>query len=454
LQKAPGGEFLVALWDWEGGIMGKIVIIAIAALLIYLRFSNQQPSQTASTANSSNSPATLINGSPSATVNNNSGNSTASVGGNNSGIIASQSGTGNTMVNNIGNTNLEPKTTGVLKPRDGGSVSDDAGFAILDDQTGIMTFYSPIGGSIFPFGQNVPFWVSKNRNGLLINAEIRSMDGKIMAELTDNEWRINPNNYFKLNYDYSGLEVVDDYGIPWLQVDYLTPSMLKIGGVFRGGEVVSPNTFPNFPTNISNGSIFGIGNNGIIIVGNGQQEIIGGISIETEAQKENFADNARGIIEPWFDYTPSRGLGVRISDPEVTTDPSTVQIPPSPVSGILEGQSFNCDNAVLRLMESTLVLSQGTGAVSRVEISLTLNVHVNPSGTFSIPINTIIPMHSVGLYWKNSGKSKFADMGSNSVARVWFDSVISNQMNGRVYIESPPRQRTKISGTFKAQFVQ
>jgi hypothetical protein len=135
-----------------------------------------------------------------------------------------------------------------------------------------------------------------------------------------------------------------------------------------------------------------------------------------------------------------------------TTDPSILEIPPSPVSGTLEGQAFTCDSAALGLSERTLILNQGTDDVSGVEIFLRLNTRVDPSGNYQVPIDSIIPIEAALFYWKSStGKSKVDVMRSNSVARVEFDSIISNRMTGKLYIESSQKLQTKLAGTFNAE---
>ncbi len=391
---------------------------------------------------------------PTSTINGNIANSNiVNIGGSNSGQVA-----GGNLINQttVINSNTAATTTGALAPKDGGIVTDDAGFGISFNQdSGIMEFHSPIGHELLPIGPNVPFWILKNRNGLLINAEVKSMDGKIMAELINNEWRVNPHNYFKLNFDKSGLEIIDDYNIPWLQIDYLTPSSVKIGGVFRGGENIDQQMFPNFaPSAAFGGSIWQVGAGGTCIIGDGHMVIRGGISVETESQKQAFANEVRDLIEPWFDYTPSKGLGVRLpSDPEVTTDLSKVNIPSSKISGVLAGQNFYCEKAVLGIMRGTLTLT-GANADVRVEVSLKLNLSTNPSGQMLVPINQTIPVESVELYWKNGDAIKSDFLRKNSVVSVVFGELNNNRMQGKFYLESTLKQHTKLLGTFDAEIQQ
>ena len=76
------------------------------------------------------------------------------------------------------------------------------------------------GHAIKPFmllcGSDYEITFRKGKNQVLISAEITSIDGKIVAEIIDNEWRINPNNYFKKTYSDQRLEITDNYNLPIL----------------------------------------------------------------------------------------------------------------------------------------------------------------------------------------------------------------------------------------------
>jgi len=72
----------------------------------------------------------------------------------------------------------------------------------------------------------------KGKNQVLISAEITSIDGKIVAEIIDNEWRINPNNYFKKTYSDQRLEIVDNYNLPILRIEVNEENIITVQGVF------------------------------------------------------------------------------------------------------------------------------------------------------------------------------------------------------------------------------
>ena len=50
-----------------------------------------------------------------------------------------------------------------------------------------------------PLGPNVPFSIKKTKEGIMISMIIFSLDGKIIARLINNNWKINPTNYFTIN---------------------------------------------------------------------------------------------------------------------------------------------------------------------------------------------------------------------------------------------------------------
>ena len=64
----------------------------------------------------------------------------------------------------------------------------------------------------------------------------RDFNGKIVAEMNENEWKINPNNYFKRNYDAQGIEVIDQEGITKFQIDFIDFNIIKLGGVFKDSK--------------------------------------------------------------------------------------------------------------------------------------------------------------------------------------------------------------------------
>lgn len=71
---------------------------------------------------------------------------------------------------------------------------------------------------------------------ILLSAQFRSLDGKLVAQIIDNEWQVNPNNYFERNYDDNALEVIDQDGITKFQIDFTDIYNIRLGGSFIAGN--------------------------------------------------------------------------------------------------------------------------------------------------------------------------------------------------------------------------
>ncbi len=75
--------------------------------------------------------------------------------------------------------------------------------------------------------------VSKQGNSMTISAKIFSDDGRIVAELKDNKFFVNPNNYFRMERpNKHTLIVYDQRGNQALSVEFLNPSAIKLLGRF------------------------------------------------------------------------------------------------------------------------------------------------------------------------------------------------------------------------------
>lgn len=76
--------------------------------------------------------------------------------------------------------------------------------------------------------------VERVNGNLLISAEIYDVYGKIIAEIKNNEFTINQNNFFRRERpDKSTLIVYDQYNVEVLNIRYLNPSAIKVLGTFR-----------------------------------------------------------------------------------------------------------------------------------------------------------------------------------------------------------------------------
>lgn len=79
-----------------------------------------------------------------------------------------------------------------------------------------------------------PLLVINRENGkVTVSAKIFSRDGRIVAELKENRFYVNPNNYFRIERPSShALIVFDQEAKQALNVEYLNPSAIRILGTF------------------------------------------------------------------------------------------------------------------------------------------------------------------------------------------------------------------------------
>ena len=134
----------------------------------------------------------------------------------------------------------KPITEGVLLPgneptppnpcQKRGEIPSDAVILLMGNQA--------IYNSTFPHtvlemsGRNM-LSIDKIGMGMTITADVFSADGRIIAELVNNDFYVNPNNYFKVKHDANSLIVHDQEKNEVLNVRYLNPSTIKIKGIFR-----------------------------------------------------------------------------------------------------------------------------------------------------------------------------------------------------------------------------
>ena len=76
--------------------------------------------------------------------------------------------------------------------------------------------------------------VRKSRHGILVDSIVSSRDGRIVAQIKDNRFFINPNNYFRRERpDRHTLVVYDQCGGAVLNVRLLNPHAIKILGTWH-----------------------------------------------------------------------------------------------------------------------------------------------------------------------------------------------------------------------------
>jgi len=199
---------------------------------------------------------------------------------------------------------------GTLKPKYPRTYrgSDESYTSVSIDQSSqVFTVLMSEGVVVQPLGRYAPFSIRRANNGLLISAIVHSLDGKVIAKIQDNEWVLNPDNYFRRNFDRSALEVIDDYDIPILQVEYWDESRIKIGGIFHLEEKETSEIYPDFPSTpkeINPRAVMSF--RGVIMI-MGED---GCLTCNRNTTPQELRIKAR-IIKPWFDYSKPKRLGIR-----------------------------------------------------------------------------------------------------------------------------------------------
>jgi len=98
--------------------------------------------------------------------------------------------------------------------------------------------------------------INRQNDKITVSGKFFSKDGRIVAELLDNKFTINPNNYFRLERpDYHRLIVFDQENKQTLNLEFMNPLVIKIIG-----EYYLPN--PKLPPVIISEELQQIGGNG------------------------------------------------------------------------------------------------------------------------------------------------------------------------------------------------
>jgi hypothetical protein len=114
--------------------------------------------------------------------------------------------------------------TGVLKPER--KIILSAQYKVfplleLGDSGSVFGFTGPKDQPFMSFARDTALTITKDEKGIKVSTRIKDKDGKIIAELIDNEWKLNPNNLWDRNYSQNALEVKDAEGDIVLQVRLL-----------------------------------------------------------------------------------------------------------------------------------------------------------------------------------------------------------------------------------------
>lgn len=162
---------------------------------------------------------------------------------------------------------------------------------------------------MYPLGRKFPLCLENTKKGLFITTMVRSIDRKIVAKIVRNKWVLNPNNYFRKNFDAHSLEVIDQLGIPILQIDYLNENKIALGGVFFTESVNMSDIDPDFPYKPDNEGIpYAIEVACVAIFGHGYQSFA---LPKGKSDEEKIRSFAQSSIKPWFDYSDPKKIGIR-----------------------------------------------------------------------------------------------------------------------------------------------
>lgn len=115
-------------------------------------------------------------------------------------------------------------------PNPCGSIPPNALVLFLGDSASYTTAFPH---TVIEVGQEQILIINKEKDKITLSAKLFSRDGKIVAELKDNKFFINPNNYFRIDRpNFHTLIVYDQEAKQILNVEYINPSVIKFLGIF------------------------------------------------------------------------------------------------------------------------------------------------------------------------------------------------------------------------------
>ena len=105
----------------------------------------------------------------------------------------------------------------------------------MGDSGSSFVWTGPMGQPMMQIFEDTPLLLTSVNGQLKVSTIIRSPDGKLVAQIIDNEWKINPRNIFDRNYSDDALEVKDHRGDIVLQIRVL-PDRVQLQGNFYDGQ--------------------------------------------------------------------------------------------------------------------------------------------------------------------------------------------------------------------------
>jgi hypothetical protein len=183
-------------------------------------------------------------------------------------------------------------------PADLSSLFGKPGVTAMIYQKSCCIIQAPEGSIIQPLGFELPLWFSIENNQLYLDAVIRSSDSQVVTEIHHNKFTINPQKKFKIGQDEHGCEVIDHFGVPVLQVDFINSNTYMVRGVFLTDSTDVIDRYSNFPKRNVNSTCLGLGS--------GTTFILGDNTFVTSPSRENinkFVGEASRLIPLLFDYS-------------------------------------------------------------------------------------------------------------------------------------------------------
>lgn len=147
------------------------------------------------------------------------------------------------------------------------------------------------------------------------------LDGKIVGEIFRNEWVQNVNNSLRRNYDPHAIEIIDQSGIPVLQVEYANTNKVSIGGFLLSDEGYNIN--PSLTVSQRAQALYAMSwtvndyPHYYIIADDG---MISNDLPSDPVRRHELKSKARAILEPWFVYPSESHLGERARSKGVSFD--------------------------------------------------------------------------------------------------------------------------------------
>jgi hypothetical protein len=118
-----------------------------------------------------------------------------------------------------------------IKPRKNGNVH--LRFGAFDKVVPISMLQKDYVFEAMSFGKRiVDPTIRLDGDKLLVTHTLRDVDDRIVAIIKDNECEI-VNSYFRRNYDETGFEVIDGYGITKMQIRFVNDSTILCSGLFK-----------------------------------------------------------------------------------------------------------------------------------------------------------------------------------------------------------------------------